>query len=256
MRPKPPLGHRQVLEGEAKLDSWRSERTGFPEVVLGEGKTPEQIAAILRKMGRNDQVAMATRVAPQVRATGAKDARHQTVPPYCILCSWVCTSDLSCAQQHGPVYRRRANAAVVFLLYQLPGGPSKRTYQPSCAAGLLAGERGGARAAAGGGVQCAGACAHHARRWQAQAAPLARCHLIIEALLPQTGGSVCSGGMAPRACCHFRSLNFLWTAWVCSRAVRLNAFRSSHLRCVLNIYGSKGWGYRMFTLALNPFPTP
>ena len=57
---------RKVLEGEAKLDSWRAERTGFPEVVLGEGKTPEQIAAILRKMGSNDQVAMATRVAPEV----------------------------------------------------------------------------------------------------------------------------------------------------------------------------------------------
>ena len=63
---KPSCGRRQVLEGEAKLDSWRSERTGFPEVVLGEGKSPEQIAAILRKMGSNDQVAMATRVAPQV----------------------------------------------------------------------------------------------------------------------------------------------------------------------------------------------
>lgn len=70
---EPSCGRRQVLEGEAKLDSWRSERTGFPEVVLGEGKSPEQIAAILRKMGSNDQVAMATRVTPQACATGTKD---------------------------------------------------------------------------------------------------------------------------------------------------------------------------------------
>ena len=34
----------------ARLDSWRAERTGAPEVVWGPGKTPEQIVAILEKL--------------------------------------------------------------------------------------------------------------------------------------------------------------------------------------------------------------
>ena len=66
--PLPYTASRQVLEGEAKLDSWRSERTGFPEVVFGPGKSPEQIAAIMRKMASNEQVVMATRIAPEARA--------------------------------------------------------------------------------------------------------------------------------------------------------------------------------------------
>ncbi len=56
-----------MLEGEAKLDSWRAERTGFPEVVFGPGKSAEQVAAIMRKMAGNEQVVMATRIAPEAR---------------------------------------------------------------------------------------------------------------------------------------------------------------------------------------------
>jgi pyridinium-3,5-biscarboxylic acid mononucleotide synthase len=50
----------------AKLDYQRKERTGFPEVVWGPGKTPEQIAEILLKLSKRQPVAMATRVEPGV----------------------------------------------------------------------------------------------------------------------------------------------------------------------------------------------
>ena len=40
----------------ASLDSWRAERTGFPEAIFGPGKSPEQIAAIMQRMAENDQV--------------------------------------------------------------------------------------------------------------------------------------------------------------------------------------------------------
>jgi hypothetical protein len=49
--------------GFARADTHRHLRTGFPEVVLGQGKTPEQIAAILIELGRGGSTVMATRVA-------------------------------------------------------------------------------------------------------------------------------------------------------------------------------------------------
>ena len=57
----------QVLDF-AQVDSWRAQRTGFPEVVLGAGKSAEQIAAILSQLAQNEQIVMATRVTPQVTA--------------------------------------------------------------------------------------------------------------------------------------------------------------------------------------------
>nr|WP_261381386.1 nickel pincer cofactor biosynthesis protein LarB [Paenibacillus cremeus] len=48
--------------GYAQLDTQRAKRTGFPEVIFGEGKTAEQIAAIFeRLMAQTDRV-LATRV--------------------------------------------------------------------------------------------------------------------------------------------------------------------------------------------------
>jgi pyridinium-3,5-biscarboxylic acid mononucleotide synthase len=52
--------------GFAKLDYQRKERTGFPEVVWGPGKTSKQIAEILLKLSERQPVAMATRVEPGV----------------------------------------------------------------------------------------------------------------------------------------------------------------------------------------------
>src|SRR3954469_19153029 len=48
--------------GFAHADTHRHMRTGFPEVVLGQGKTPEQIAAILTELARGGSTVMATRV--------------------------------------------------------------------------------------------------------------------------------------------------------------------------------------------------
>ncbi|MDC3416092.1 nickel pincer cofactor biosynthesis protein LarB [Aquibacillus salsiterrae] len=51
--------------GFAKVDHNRKERTGFPEVIYGEGKTPEQIISIIKAMqSRNDDV-LATRVSKE-----------------------------------------------------------------------------------------------------------------------------------------------------------------------------------------------
>ncbi len=55
----------QVLDF-AQVDSWRAQRTGFPEVLYGAGKSAEQIAAIMQQLAKNDQVAMATRIEPEV----------------------------------------------------------------------------------------------------------------------------------------------------------------------------------------------
>ena len=48
--------------GFAMLDHERSLRTGFPEVVYAEGKTPRQLIAILRRLARRHAVVLATRV--------------------------------------------------------------------------------------------------------------------------------------------------------------------------------------------------
>jgi hypothetical protein len=47
---------------EATVDHHRALRTGFPEVILGSGKTAEQIVAIMREIDSHGQVALATRV--------------------------------------------------------------------------------------------------------------------------------------------------------------------------------------------------
>jgi len=50
----------------AKVDHHRSLRTGFPEVIWGPGKTPEQIAHIMTAMRQRNPVVMATRITPEV----------------------------------------------------------------------------------------------------------------------------------------------------------------------------------------------
>ncbi len=51
--------------GFAHADTHRHLRSGFPEVVLGEGKTPEQIAILLRQLGRDGATVMASRVSAE-----------------------------------------------------------------------------------------------------------------------------------------------------------------------------------------------
>ncbi len=46
----------------AKIDHHRSLRKGFPEVIFGEGKTPDQIIGILRKMSSSENIILVTRL--------------------------------------------------------------------------------------------------------------------------------------------------------------------------------------------------
>lgn len=48
----------------AKIDHHRELRTGFPEVVFGQGKTPEQIEAIARRIVARHSRLLVTRVSP------------------------------------------------------------------------------------------------------------------------------------------------------------------------------------------------
>ncbi|MCW6039047.1 nickel pincer cofactor biosynthesis protein LarB [Spirulina subsalsa FACHB-351] len=53
----------------AKIDTQRQARTGFPEVIWGQDKTPQQIIQIMEKMRPHQSVILATRVSPAVAAT-------------------------------------------------------------------------------------------------------------------------------------------------------------------------------------------
>ena len=64
------------------LDLARAERCGFPEVVYGEGKTPEQIIEIFRAQQAAGQACLATRVSPahaEVILEALPAAIHQAV---------------------------------------------------------------------------------------------------------------------------------------------------------------------------------
>lgn len=52
----------------ARIDHHRTLRTGFPEVIWGPGKTPDQIAQIIEAMRTRSSVVMATRIEPAVYA--------------------------------------------------------------------------------------------------------------------------------------------------------------------------------------------
>ncbi|HEY9854187.1 MAG TPA: nickel pincer cofactor biosynthesis protein LarB [Stenomitos sp.] len=54
--------------GFAKVDHHRELRTGFPEVVFGLGKTPEQIVHIARSLVQAHSRLLATRISPEVAA--------------------------------------------------------------------------------------------------------------------------------------------------------------------------------------------
>jgi len=54
--------------GFATLDHHRALRNGFPEVVLGEGKSPEQVLAIAERMAAAGSNVLITRLAPEVGA--------------------------------------------------------------------------------------------------------------------------------------------------------------------------------------------
>lgn len=61
--------------GFARLDYHRALRKGFPEVVLGDGKTPEQVATIAQRLADHHDRVLVTRVGPEVF-----EAVRQSVP--------------------------------------------------------------------------------------------------------------------------------------------------------------------------------
>src|SRR5437868_15365533 len=61
--------------GFARVDTHRHLRQGFPEVILGVGKTPAQIAAIAEKIVARGQTLLVTRATPE-----AYDAVRALVP--------------------------------------------------------------------------------------------------------------------------------------------------------------------------------
>jgi NCAIR mutase (PurE)-related protein len=102
--------------GFANVDHHRALRNGFPEVVFGQGKTADQVIAILREISSKGQTALATRVAPDVGAKLSNEidnvhyhplsgtALVQAHPPkplssksICIVCAG--TSDLPVAEE-------------------------------------------------------------------------------------------------------------------------------------------------------------
>lgn len=52
--------------GFAKIDTWREERTGQPEVIFCEGKSTDQVLAIMRKMIELGKNVLGTRVSPEM----------------------------------------------------------------------------------------------------------------------------------------------------------------------------------------------
>ena len=65
--------------GFAKVDHHRAIRTGFPEVVFGEGKTPHQVASITKTILQQSNVLLVTRANREIYAavlTGAPDASY------------------------------------------------------------------------------------------------------------------------------------------------------------------------------------
>jgi len=58
----------ESVEGFAHLDHQRSLRTGFPEVVFAQGKTPDQVVAIVTRLRERSRQVLATRVSAEMHA--------------------------------------------------------------------------------------------------------------------------------------------------------------------------------------------
>ena len=57
--------------GFARVDNHRNARQGFPEVVFGQGKTPDQVAAIAAQIVGSGQSLLVTRTSPDAHAAVA-----------------------------------------------------------------------------------------------------------------------------------------------------------------------------------------
>ncbi len=81
----------------ARIDNHRHLRTGFPEVIWGPGKTPDQIAHIFQAMRRNHPVVMATRITPEVFAQVQEQVPQLHYYPQARICA---TALPDCEPQH------------------------------------------------------------------------------------------------------------------------------------------------------------
>ena len=70
--------------GYATIDNHRELRTGYPEVIFGQGKTPEQVAGIIQYMLTRDNNILATRVTAEMydRVRELSRCRIQSNCPY------------------------------------------------------------------------------------------------------------------------------------------------------------------------------
>ena len=75
--------------GFATLDHHRALRRGYPEVVYGQGKTGDQVAAIVDRLARTGQTVLVTRVGADVHALVAERQPAATYHPVarCIVLS-------------------------------------------------------------------------------------------------------------------------------------------------------------------------
>jgi pyridinium-3,5-biscarboxylic acid mononucleotide synthase len=74
--------------GFAKIDHHRALRQGFPEVILGQGKEPDEIAAIVRALQRQRSNVLVTRVAPDKMARLKTLVRGLTYHPAARAVTW------------------------------------------------------------------------------------------------------------------------------------------------------------------------
>lgn len=58
----------EAVDSFANLDHQRALRTGFPEVIYAEGKTPEQVTQLFQRLAERSSQVLATRLAPEVYA--------------------------------------------------------------------------------------------------------------------------------------------------------------------------------------------
>src|SRR5258706_2612009 len=68
--------------GFAKVDHHRALRAGMPEVILGQGKTPGQVASIFARLAKHGSNVLATRATPEqfraVRKVASKAEFHES----------------------------------------------------------------------------------------------------------------------------------------------------------------------------------
>jgi pyridinium-3,5-biscarboxylic acid mononucleotide synthase len=83
-----PSGDQVADLGFAQLDLERERRTGFPEVIFGEGKSAEQIAAIFRRLMQHNDIVLATRVSADKAEWIARELPEATYHPIARALTW------------------------------------------------------------------------------------------------------------------------------------------------------------------------